>query len=116
MKTRIRCTEITVNGIVTKEYRAEVFYLWHNMASSFWSPAIGMLEDLDREVFWADEAERTEMFGGHPPKSRERAQALIDRLWSRYNYQKACKIEAKERQRQIKRTKRVTFEGYPEDQ
>lgn len=113
MKTRIRCTEITVNGVTTKTYRAEVFCWWHNMSSYFWAPAIHMLNDIDREVYWAGEEELTEIFGGHPVKSEARAKALIDRLWKRYNHQKAWKLEEKSRKHQAKKSKRTTFEDYP---
>jgi len=113
MKTRIRCTEVTVAGVVTKSYRAEVFCWWYNWSSFFWAPAIRMLADIDPKVYWADDDEMTYLLGGHPIKSEERAKALIDRLWNHYNYQKACDLEEKERKRQAKKSRRVTFENYP---
>lgn len=113
MKTRIRCTEVTVNDVVTKTYRAEVFCLWYRGSSYFWSPAIGMLNDVDREVFWATEEELKEFFGGHEPKTEERAKALIDRLLLKIEEQRKAESDWKDKKRQEKSSKKTTFNPYP---
>lgn len=113
MKTRIRCTEVTVNGVVTKTYRAEVFCWWHKGVSYLWSPAIGMLGDVDREVYYADEEQLKEFFGGHEPKTEERAKALINRLWLKVGEQRKYTADWKDKKRQEKPSKKTTFNPYP---
>lgn len=106
MKTRIRCTEVTVNDVVTKTYRAEVFCWWHRGSSYFWSPAIGMLNDVDYEAYWADEEQLKEFFGGYEPSTEERAKALIDRLLLKIGEQRKAEAAWKDKKRQEKSSKR----------
>ena len=115
MKTRIRCTETIVDGVKTQTYLAEVFCWWFGMTTYLWPPAEDMLLDIDRGYYWANAEQALVLLKGTKAGTKERAMAVIDLLHERYNHILSSRLEKKTRKREAKRTKRTTFEDYPED-
>ncbi|ATW58241.1 hypothetical protein CNR37_00034 [Pseudomonas phage ventosus] len=110
MKTEIQRTSTLVNGEHIIKYRAKVtnFSLQYPILC-YRAPALKMLEELNRDIYWMEQAEFDKLLGYLPKDSLERAQKIIDLL-----LEEVQKIEDKrERARQAKLTKQVTYSQYP---
>lgn len=121
MKTRIKCVETRVNGVLSKTYHAQVRGLVYinclrGCYALSWQPVAKVYRELSNEFDWMSAEETTVHLGGHPLRSEARAKALIDRFRAYVTHQRASHLEFKERERQKKVSKKVTYEGYPEDQ